>query len=141
MCRRHKEFHSLHSCLQGRFPALVLPRLPRPPPTGGGIVLEPATLERARAGLQTYIAAVVAKVPAAWGLEEFVMFLDSDEKGRRLFARRKRKKETRRWVACLLGWLVGWRWLGAWLLTFFFFVLVVCRGDLVGCCGIAAVVG
>ncbi|CAM9972763.1 unnamed protein product, partial [Scytosiphon promiscuus] len=86
-------FQSLHSCLQGRFPALVLPRLPRPPPTGGGIVLEPATLERARAGLQGYIAAVVSKVPAAWGLEEFVMFLDSDEKGRRLFSRRKRKKE------------------------------------------------
>lgn len=95
VCRRHKDFQSLHSCLQGRFPALVLPRLPRPP-TGGGIVLEPATLERARAGLQAYIAAVVASVPAAWGVEEFVMFLDSDDKGRRLFSR-KRKKETRRW--------------------------------------------
>lgn len=36
-------------------------------------------------------------MPAAWAVEEFVMFLDSDEKGRRLFAR-KRKKETRRCV-------------------------------------------
>lgn len=94
VCRHHKDFWDLHSCLQGRFPALVLPRLPRPP-TGGGIILEPATLERARAGLQAYVAAVVSSVPAAWGVEEFVMFLDSDEKGRRLFSR-KRKKEARR---------------------------------------------
>lgn len=71
----------------------MLPRLPRPP--SGGTVLEPATLERARAGLQGYVGALVSDVPAAWGLEEFVMFLDSDEKGRRLFAR-KRKKEARK---------------------------------------------
>ena len=71
----------------------MLPRLPRSPP--GGVALEPATMERTRAGLQAYVASLVASVPAAWGVEEFVMFLDSDEKGRRLFAR-KRKKETRR---------------------------------------------
>lgn len=93
MCRWFKDFQKLHSCLQGRFPALVLPRLPRPP-AGSGIVVEPATLERTRAQLQTYVAAVVASVPAAWGVEEFVMFLDSHEKGRGLFSRER--KETRR---------------------------------------------
>ncbi|CAB1098641.1 unnamed protein product [Ectocarpus sp. CCAP 1310/34] len=101
VCRRYKDFQSLHSCLQATFPALVLPRLPRPPTGGGGMALEPATLERARAGLQAYAAAVVGSVPAAWGLEELVMFLDSEEKGRRLFSSRKRRKKeaTRRVVA------------------------------------------
>ncbi|CAN0260659.1 unnamed protein product [Ectocarpus fasciculatus] len=93
VCRRYKDFQSLHSCLQATFPALVLPRLPRPPTGGGGMTLEPATLERARAGLQAYAAAVVGSVPAAWGLEELVMFLDSEEKGRRLFSARKRRKK------------------------------------------------
>ncbi|CAN0468283.1 unnamed protein product [Ascophyllum nodosum] len=93
VCRRHEDFQKLHACLQRRFPALALPRLPRPP-SGAG-VLDPATLERTRAGLQSYAAAIVADVPVAWGLEEFVMFLDSDEKGRRLFGK-KRKKETRK---------------------------------------------
>lgn len=58
-------------------------------------MLDPATLERTRAGLQSFLQALVADVPVVWIEEEFVMFLDSDEKGRRLFAR-KRKKATRR---------------------------------------------
>ena len=33
----------------------------------------------------SYVAAIVADVPVAWGVQEFVMFLDSAEKRRRLF--------------------------------------------------------
>lgn len=94
MCRRYADFQDLHAALQDRCfaEAAALPRLPRPPLTG---VLEPAALERARSALQTYVAVVASDVHSAWGTEEFVMFLDSEEKGRRLFGRR-RKKEPRR---------------------------------------------
>lgn len=58
-------------------------------------MLDPATLERTRAGLQSFLQALVADAPLVWNEEKFVMFLDSDEKGRRLFAR-KRKMANRR---------------------------------------------
>ena len=95
VCRRHQDFLKLHACLQKRFPALALPRLPQPP-SGAG-VLDPATLESTRAGLRSYVTAIVADVPVAWGVEEFVMFLDSAEKGRRLFGNTRKKILTCEW--------------------------------------------
>ncbi|CAN0256908.1 unnamed protein product [Ascophyllum nodosum] len=92
VCRRHQDFLKLHACLQPRFPPLALPRLPRLP-SGAG-VLDPATLERTRAGLRSYAAAIVVDGPFIWGLEDFEMFLDSGEEGGRLFGY-TRKKETR----------------------------------------------
>ena len=80
------------NCLQPRFPPLVLPRLPRLP--SGAEVLDPATLERTKAGLRSYAAAIVTDVPFVWGLEDFIMFLVSSEEGRRLFGI-TRKKATR----------------------------------------------
>ncbi|CAN0256848.1 unnamed protein product [Ascophyllum nodosum] len=92
VCRRHQDSLKLHACLQRRFPALDLPRLPRPP--SGAADLDPATLERTRAGLRSYVTAIVADVPVAWGVEEFVMFVDSAEKGRRLFGNTRKKMLT-----------------------------------------------
>ena len=66
-----------------------MPLLPRP--SSGAAVLDPATLERTRAGLRSYVAAIVADVPVARGVQEFVMFLDSVEKGRRLFGNTRKK--------------------------------------------------
>ena len=80
------------NCLQPRFPPLALPRLPRLP-SGAG-VLDPATLERTKAELRSYAAAIVVNVPFVWGLEDFKMFLVSSEEGRRLFGI-TRKKATR----------------------------------------------
>ena len=79
-----------------RVPAAALPgsrfALAASTPVRSG-ALDTATLGRTRAGLRSYAAAIVTDVPFVWGLEEFVMFLDSDEKGRRLFGD-TRKKET-----------------------------------------------
>lgn len=82
---------------KGVHPETTLPRLPRTPFMG---TLELATLERTRAGLQAYVGAVAVDVPSALGNEEFVLFLDREEKGRRLFA--GKRKETRRYeCACI----------------------------------------